>query len=88
MKCGLKSDQVLRYRQDGVLHPIKVMNEADARALRNRIESLQRDHAAPTRLFEPHALALYDEVMAMQSAALTEGASQTVALYGDEARHV
>ena len=37
--------------------------------------------APPSRLFDPQSLALYDEVLAAQSAALTAGAETAVGLY-------
>jgi hypothetical protein len=40
--------------------------------------------APPARLFDPASLALYDEVLAAQSAALTAGAEGEVGLYAQK----
>lgn len=44
--AALNQSQAGRYRTDGVLHPVRVMSEDAARAVRAEIEALETDHAA------------------------------------------
>lgn len=44
--AGLSDAQVAQYKADGVVHPVRVMDEGDAAGLRARIEALEAQHKA------------------------------------------
>lgn len=88
---GLTQGQRETYAAKGVLHPVRVMSEVRQPDMARDYAMLVRGKdahqgwinvAAPTCLFEPAALKLYDEVLAAQSAVLAAGAAQGVSLYG------